>query len=66
MKTISLADFASQIEAKRLEIGMVDDAETTEALRNKGTNRTRQKRSLWKRIEERALEAGRKPTRSYY
>lgn len=66
MKTITLADFANQIEAKKLEIGMIDDAETTEVLRNKGTNRTPQKRALLKRIEERALAAGRKPTRSYY
>ncbi len=66
MKTITLADFASQIEAKKLEIGMAEDAETIEGLRNKGTNRTPQKRALLARIEERAIAAGRKPVRSYY
>lgn len=66
MVTISMADFTTQIEARKREIGMVDDAETTEALRNKGTSRTPQKRVLLARIEERAIAAGRKPVRSYY
>ena len=66
MVTISMADFTAQIEARKREIGMVDEAATTEAMRNKGTNRTPQKRVLLARIEERAIAAGRKPVRSYY
>lgn len=66
MVTISMADFTAQIEARKREIGMVDDASTTEAMRNKGANRTPQKRVLLARIEERAIAAGRKPVRSYY
>ena len=66
MVTISMADFTAQIEARKREIGMVDDSATTEAMRNKGTNRTPQKRVLLARIEERAIAAGRKTVRSYY
>ena len=66
MKTINMADFANQIEAKKREIGMVDDADTTEMLRNKGANRTPKKRALLSRIEERALSAGREPIRAYF
>ena len=66
MVTISMADFTAQIEARKREIDMVDDAATTEAMRNKGGNRTPEKRVLLARIEERAIAAGRKPVRSYY
>ncbi len=66
MVTISMADFTAQIEARKREIGMVDDAATTEAMRNKGGNRTPKKRALLSRIEGRAIAAGRKPLRSYY
>lgn len=66
MKTISMAAFAAEIEAKKRELGIVDDEATTEALRNKGGARTPTKRAFLARIEARAKAAGRKPVRAYY
>lgn len=66
MKTISMADFTAQIEARKREIGMVDDATTTEAMRNKGGNRTPKKRAFLSRIDGRAKAAGKTPVRAYY
>lgn len=66
MKTISMAAFAAEIEAKKRELGIVDDEATTEALRNKGGARTPMKRAFLARIEARAKAAGRKPVRAYY
>jgi hypothetical protein len=66
MKTISMATFAAEIEARKLELGFVDDEPTTEALRNKGSTRTPEKRAFLARLERRAIAAGDEPVRSYY
>jgi hypothetical protein len=66
MKTISMADFAAEIEARKRELGLVDDEAITEALRNKGSTRTPKKRAFLARIDKRAISAGKKPIRSYY
>jgi hypothetical protein len=66
MKTISMADFAAETEARKRELGLVDDEAITEDLRNKGSARTPKKRAFLARIEKRAIAAGKKPIRSYY
>jgi len=66
MKTIRMTTFAAEVEARKRELGVVDDEATTEALRNKGSTRTPEKRAFLVRIEARAKAAGRKPVRAYY
>jgi hypothetical protein len=61
-----MATFAAEVEARKHELGFVDDEATTEALRNKGSTRTPAKRAFLVRIEARAEAAGRKPVRAYY
>jgi hypothetical protein len=66
MTTISMAKLRDHVEAKKREIGWVDDDTSTDALRNKGGNRTSEKRAALARIDARAIAAGKNPTRSYY
>lgn len=66
MKTISMTAFAAEIEARKRELGFVDDEATTEALRNKGSTRTPKKRAFLARIAKRAIAAGKDPVRSYH
>ncbi len=66
MKTFSMTAFAAEVEARKREMGVVDDEATTETLRNKGSTRTPEKRAFLARIEARAKAAGRKPVRAYY
>jgi hypothetical protein len=66
MKTISMASLRIQTEAKKRSIGWVDSDANTELLRNKGDNRTSEKRELLARIEARSRAAGKIPIRSYY
>lgn len=66
MKTISMAAFAAEVEARKRELGLVDDEATTEALRNKGTARTPEKRAFQARMASRAKAAGEESVRAYY
>lgn len=66
MTTISMAKLRDHVETKKREIGWVDDDASTDALRNKGGNRSPEKRAFLARIDARAIAAGKKPTRSYY
>lgn len=66
MTTISMAKLREHVEAKKREIGWVDDDTSTDALRNKGGNRSPEKRAFLARVDARAIAAGKKPTRSYY
>ena len=66
MTTISMAELRNHVETKKREIGWVDDDVSTDALRNKGGNRSPEKRAFLARIDARAIAAGKKPTRSYY
>lgn len=63
---ITLSDLLSRIRARKAELGIVDTAETTEAMRNRGTRRTREKRALLARSEARAREAGIDPVPGHY
>ena len=66
MKTISMAAFAAEVEARKRALGLLDDEATTEALRNKGGTRTPEKRAFLARMTKRATAAGKEPVRSYY
>ncbi len=62
----TLHNLIAWADARKAGLGMVDDAATTEALRNKGGQRTPEKRELLRRAEARARAAGREPVRAYY
>jgi hypothetical protein len=66
MKTITFAALRHQVEAKKADIGWIDDAVTTDALRNSGVARTPAKREMLARIETKAKAAGRPPLKSNY
>ena len=62
----SLRDFLARVEARKAALGMSDMPAATEAMRNKGARRTPEKRELLRRVEARAVAAGRRPVISYY
>ncbi len=66
MKTMTLNDLLSRIDERKRVLGLPDTLAVTEALRNKGGNRTPEKRALLRRAELRARQAGRKPVVSHY
>ncbi|MDO9501546.1 hypothetical protein [Falsiroseomonas sp.] len=66
MVKLTLAELQMKIEARKAELGLTDTPEQTEALRNKGANRTPEKRELLRRIEQRAKAAGRTPPRAHF
>lgn len=66
MVKLTLAELQTRIEARKAELGMTDTPEQTEVLRNKGANRTAEKRELLRRIEQRAKAAGRTPPRAHF
>jgi type II secretory pathway component PulM len=66
MTTISLAKIQQQVSARKAMLGMLDTPAEVEALRNKGGNRTPEKRELLRRVEKRARGAGLKPVTAYY
>ncbi|HEX7853275.1 MAG TPA: hypothetical protein VF503_06225 [Sphingobium sp.] len=63
---VTLADLLEGIRERKRLLGIVDTAERTEELRNRGTRRTSRKRELLARIEARAREAGIEPPKGYY
>ena len=64
--SISLAELWAFVDQRKAELGIVDTPERTEALRNKGLNRTPEKRELLRRAQERAIAAGVKPIKAYF
>jgi hypothetical protein len=57
-----LRDFLAGIDARKLALGIVDEPADVEAMRNRGAHRTEAKRELLRRAEQRATQAGLKPT----
>ncbi|MDH2131287.1 hypothetical protein N5J77_09150 [Sphingobium yanoikuyae] len=53
---ITLSDLLSGIRDRKVQLGIVDTPERTEAMRNKGCNRTPQKRAMLARIGARARD----------
>ena len=58
MKTVSLATLRQQASTRKAELGIRDTPAEVEAMRNKGVNRTPEKRELLRRAEQRAKIAG--------
>lgn len=59
-------EFLAAATARKEALGLTDTPDETEAMRNKGGNRTPEKREFLRRIEERARAAGRVPLKTYY
>ncbi|MGA1807574.1 hypothetical protein VHN57_18200 [Sphingobium sp. WW5] len=55
---ITLLEHLSRIRARKVELGIVDSPERTEAMRNSGLRRTARKRAALARIAERLRAAG--------
>jgi hypothetical protein len=66
MMVVSLDRLIEQVEARKLATGLLDTPEATEAMRNKGGQRTPAKRELLRRTEERARARGLAPVAAYY
>lgn len=66
MKTIALATLQQQVSARKAALGMLDTPAAVEAMRNKGAARTPDKRELLRRVERRALAAGRQPVAAHF
>jgi hypothetical protein len=66
MITIRLEDLLARIDARKKALGMTDSPAEVEALRNRGLNRTPEKRELLRRMEQRAIAAGVKPIPAHY
>jgi hypothetical protein len=66
MRTTSLSDFLARRDARAMEQGLVFTAEMQDALRNKGTRRSAEKRAALRRIQERCAEAGVEPLKAQY
>jgi hypothetical protein len=65
-KSITFAEHRAFVVKRKAELGIIDSPERTEALRNKGLNRTPEKRELLRRAQERAIAAGVKPIKAYF
>lgn len=63
---ITLQDHLARVEARKIELGIIDTPAAIEAMRNKGGKRTAEKRELLRRTAARARAAGRKPIISYF
>lgn len=66
MQSVGLGNYLAGVNRRKAELGLNDTPERTEALRNKGTNRTKQKREFLRRTEARARLAGLPPVTSYF
>ncbi len=66
MKTVKLAEYLEWAEAWRAELAAAGLLPTDEALRNRGVNRTEEKRELLRRVEARAKAAGKTVLKAYY
>ncbi|MGI4939963.1 MAG: hypothetical protein ACRYHQ_05275 [Janthinobacterium lividum] len=63
---ITLRDHLAQVAARKAQLGIVETTADTDAMRNKGGQRTLAKRELLRRVDERAQAAGRSPIVAYY
>jgi hypothetical protein len=66
VKTVKLSKYLEWAEARRAELAAEGLLPSDEDLRNRGLNRTPEKRELLRRIDERARAAGKTPIKSYY
>jgi hypothetical protein len=66
VKTIKLAAHLKLVEARRAQLAAAGLLPPNEALRNRGLNRTEEKRELLRRVEARAKAAGVPTMKAYY
>ena len=66
MTRMSLDDLLKGVRAKKIELGIIDTPASIEALRNKGGDRTPEKRAMLAAAEKRARAAGRKPIQAHF
>lgn len=66
MEELDLNAWFAELDQRKRELGIADTEEYTEAMRNKGGNRTPEKRELLRRMAERARAAGKTPIKAYY
>ena len=58
--------FVSENEEAKIRLGIEDDPESVDALRNKGGLRTEAKRAMLRDAAERARSVGRNPIKAYF
>ena len=66
VETVNLGDLLERTRKRKLELGLAETPDGTEAMRNKGARRTPEKRELLRRTEARAKAAGVTPVKSHY
>jgi hypothetical protein len=66
MTSTKLADHLSRVRQRKQELGLDDTTAAVEAMRNRGGERTPEKRALLAAASERSEAAGRKPVRAYF
>jgi hypothetical protein len=66
MKTAELSEYLEWAETRRAELAAAGLLPPDEALRNRGLNRTEEKRELLRRVEARAKAAGVTTMKAYY
>lgn len=66
VKTVSLTVHLQRVERRKAALGLADTPARVDALRNKGGNRSPEKRELLARTATRARAAGREPVTAYY
>jgi hypothetical protein len=67
-QSLNLSEYRAYVRRRKIELGMpeFDTAEMTEALRNKGLDRTPEKREALRAMKERAEKAGVEPIPAHF
>jgi len=63
---VTLDALITRVEARKAALGLTETASETEAMRNKGANRTPEKRELLRCVEARAAAVGQRMIPSYF
>ncbi|WP_227310753.1 hypothetical protein, partial [Acidisoma cellulosilyticum] len=63
---LSLDDLLTGVRARKNELGIIDTPASVEAMRNKGADRTPEKRAALASAEQRARDAGRTPIPAHF
>jgi hypothetical protein len=66
MKTVKLSDHLKRVEARKAALAAAGKLRPDAAMRNRGLNRTEEKRELLRRVEARAKAAGVSTMKAYY
>jgi hypothetical protein len=66
MTTVKFADHRVWVRRRKEELGVIDTPASVEAMRNKGSARTPEKRALLAAVDGRAKAAGREAVPAHY